>query len=112
MRVPAVDFHDQALIAPEEIDFESIDLHIHLGLGKAVVAAEGGRDAGRSQLRRRNHAMLPRGEPGNEGVWIRFVAFCPHVREEGDKRPDSPPSSPVFVPRSPDAPLDLPILGR
>jgi hypothetical protein len=41
--------------------------------------------------------MLAGGELGNESVWIRFVAFLPHVRKEGDKRRVLAPSLPVFA---------------
>jgi hypothetical protein len=75
-------------------------------------------ETGGAKLRNRNNATLPSGDPGNEGVRIRFVAFCPHVREEGDNRsgfapfiarlfaqaPDRSPSLPMFVPFTPSRP--------
>ena len=41
MRLPSVDLDDQPVRPPEEVDLESVDLHVHLGLGKAVAPAEG-----------------------------------------------------------------------
>jgi hypothetical protein len=38
---PAVDLHHETLVAPQEVDLEAIELHVHLGPGKAVAAAEG-----------------------------------------------------------------------
>jgi hypothetical protein len=41
----AVGLHDQAPVAPEEVDLVWPDSSVHLGLGKAVAAAEGEKDA-------------------------------------------------------------------
>jgi hypothetical protein len=41
MCLPAVELDDQANLRPEEVNDESIDGDIHLGLGKAVAAQEG-----------------------------------------------------------------------
>jgi hypothetical protein len=37
---PAIDLDDKPLVAPEEIDLETVDANVHPGLGKAVAAAE------------------------------------------------------------------------
>jgi hypothetical protein len=39
--LPAVDFDDQTLSPPQEIDLEVVDGHVYCRLGKAVVAADG-----------------------------------------------------------------------
>ena len=41
MRAPAVDFDDEALVGPEEVDLVSGKPNIDLGPGKAVATAEG-----------------------------------------------------------------------
>jgi hypothetical protein len=41
MRIPAVDFDDEAFVAPEIVDLVSSNPDIDLGLGKAVATAEG-----------------------------------------------------------------------
>lgn len=69
-----------------------------------------GGDSDEFELPHHNDTVLPRRDPGNEEIRGRFVAFCPHVREQSDNRadfapsiaeralPDRPPSSPLFLP--------------
>jgi hypothetical protein len=39
--LPAVDFHDQSPVSPEEVDLIPIDGHVHLGSGKPVASNQG-----------------------------------------------------------------------
>jgi hypothetical protein len=74
------------------------------GLDTAADRARG--QAGCSQLRQRNDSVLPSSNPGKDGVRVVFVAFVPHVREEGDNSADlSPLHCPVFVPACPGSPM-------
>jgi hypothetical protein len=41
VRLPAVNFHNETLLPPEEIDAVAVDANVHFRLGKAVTTGEG-----------------------------------------------------------------------